>query len=130
MSATLGVIGAIGLTVIAALIIAAFQAEDLPFIGGGEHHSAAFREAAGIQEGNEVRVAGVKVGKVTGIDLEGQHVRIDFRVDHGTELGSRTGRDDPAQDRARPEVPGARPGGPGALDRARSRCRAPPPRTT
>jgi phospholipid/cholesterol/gamma-HCH transport system substrate-binding protein len=85
------VIGAVGLTVVAALIIAAFQAEDLPFIGGGEHHSAAFREAAGIQEGNEVRIAGVKVGKVTGIDLEGQHVRIDFRVDHGTELGSKTG---------------------------------------
>ncbi len=85
------IIGGIGLAVIGALVVAAFQAEDLPFIGGGEHHSAAFREAAGIQEGNEVRVAGVKVGKVTGLDLEGRHVRIDFRVDHGTELGSRTG---------------------------------------
>jgi phospholipid/cholesterol/gamma-HCH transport system substrate-binding protein len=38
-----------------------------------------------------VRIAGVKVGKVTGIELDGGHVRIDFRVDHGTELGSRTG---------------------------------------
>jgi phospholipid/cholesterol/gamma-HCH transport system substrate-binding protein len=84
-------IGAVGLAVIGALIVAAFQAEDLPFIGGGEHHSAAFREAAGLQEGNEVRVAGVKVGKVTGLDLEGQHVRIDFRVDHGTQLGNKTG---------------------------------------
>jgi phospholipid/cholesterol/gamma-HCH transport system substrate-binding protein len=84
------IIGGIGLAVIAALIVAAFQAEDLPIIGGGEHHSAAFREAAGIQEGNEVRVAGVKVGKVTRIDLEGGHVRIDFRVDHGTDLGRRT----------------------------------------
>lgn len=85
------IIGGIGLTVIAALVLLAFQAEDLPIIGGGERHSAAFREAAGLQEGNEVRVAGVKVGKVTGVDLEGRHVRIDFRVDHGTELGDRTG---------------------------------------
>jgi phospholipid/cholesterol/gamma-HCH transport system substrate-binding protein len=85
------VIGAIGLTVIIALVIAAFRAEDLPIIGGGDSYSAAFREAGGLQEDNEVRIAGVKVGKVTGIDLDGGHVRIDFRVDHGTELGSRTG---------------------------------------
>ncbi len=85
------IIGAVGLTVIVALVIAAFRAEDLPIIGGGDSYSAAFREAGGLQEGNEVRIAGVKVGKVTGIDLAGGHVRVDFRVDHDTELGNRTG---------------------------------------
>ncbi|MFL6072170.1 MAG: MCE family protein [Mycobacteriales bacterium] len=89
------VIGAVGLAIIAALIVAAFNAENLPIIGGGTHYSAAFREAGGIKAGNEVRVAGVKVGKVDRISLErdprlGQRVRVDFRVDHGTDLGSQT----------------------------------------
>jgi phospholipid/cholesterol/gamma-HCH transport system substrate-binding protein len=32
----------------------------------------------------------VKVGKVTGVDLERDHVRVDFRVDRSTALGSKT----------------------------------------
>jgi phospholipid/cholesterol/gamma-HCH transport system substrate-binding protein len=74
-------LGAIGLTVVAAATLAAFHADDLPLIGGGDDYSAAFTEAAGIRPENEVRVAGVKVGKVTGVDLDGGHVRVDFRID-------------------------------------------------
>jgi len=84
-------IGVAGIAVIAALAFAAFNADDLPLIGGGDDYSAAFREAAGLQEGNEVRVAGVKVGKVTGVALEGSHVRVDFRVDRDVVLGEKTG---------------------------------------
>ncbi len=38
-----------------------------------------------------MRVAGVKVGKVTAVDLDGDHVRVDFRVGRSTQLGSETG---------------------------------------
>jgi phospholipid/cholesterol/gamma-HCH transport system substrate-binding protein len=84
-------IGAIGLLVIALLVLLAFNASSLPLIGGGTAYSAAFTEAGGIRPDDDVRVAGVKVGKVTGVDLEGDHVRVDFRVTAGTQLGSRTG---------------------------------------
>ncbi|GIH21236.1 MCE family protein [Rugosimonospora africana] len=79
------VIGAIGLVVLAGLVFAAFHAEDLPVIGGGTTYRAAFRDASGLAPGNEVRVAGVKVGKVSSIGLAqgpgGAYVRVQFRVD-------------------------------------------------
>src|SRR5205823_1910207 len=53
---------------------------DLPIIGGGTTYSADFTEAAGLQAGNEVRIAGVKVGTVSSVALEGDHVRVDFKV--------------------------------------------------
>jgi phospholipid/cholesterol/gamma-HCH transport system substrate-binding protein len=76
------VIGAVGLTMIALLMLAAFFSDDLPIIGGGTTYSADFSEAAGLVPGNEVRVAGVKVGKVSSVGLEGDHVKVDFRVDN------------------------------------------------
>ena len=76
------VIGAIGLVVIAALLWAAFNASKLPIIGGGTVYSAQFSEAAGLRANDEVRVAGVKVGTVTSVGLEGDHVRVKFRVKH------------------------------------------------
>jgi len=87
--------GLIGLAVLGALVLGAFHIDDLPIIGGGTGYAAAFRDASGLAPGNEVRVAGVKVGKVTGISLarEGQqaYVRVEFRIDdHGLRLGSDT----------------------------------------
>ena len=58
------VIGAVSLAVIVAFILAAFKAEDLPLIGGGDTYYAAFSEAGGLKANDEVRVAGVRVGKV------------------------------------------------------------------
>jgi phospholipid/cholesterol/gamma-HCH transport system substrate-binding protein len=73
-------IGAVSLTLIALLLVAAFYSDDLPIIGGGTTYSAEFSEAAGLVPGNEVRVAGVKVGKVTGVRLDGNLVRVSFKV--------------------------------------------------
>jgi phospholipid/cholesterol/gamma-HCH transport system substrate-binding protein len=91
------VIGAIGLAVIAALLFGAFNAADLPFIGGGTTYRAAFRDASGLVAGDEVRVAGVKVGTVKTVGLArdrgaATYVRVDFRVDDGAvRLGTDTG---------------------------------------
>src|SRR5690348_13718769 len=74
------VIGAVGLTLIVLLLAMAFSADKLPIIGGGKVYQAAFSEAAGLQPNDEVRVAGVKVGKVTGVDLDGDRVIVHFRV--------------------------------------------------
>lgn len=87
------IIGAASLAVIAALILAAFRAEDLPLIGGGDTYYAAFKEAGGLKANDEVRVAGVRVGKVQMVDLDGSHVRVEFNVDRGVDFGNGTSAD-------------------------------------
>ena len=77
------VIGAIGLVVIVTLLWAAFNAAKLPLIGGGTQYSAIFSEASGLVPDDEVRIAGVKVGTVTGVSLNGPSahtVKVSFRV--------------------------------------------------
>jgi virulence factor Mce-like protein len=73
-------IGAISLTVIAALVFLAFNAQSLPLIGGGTVYRAQFSEAAGLKPDDPVRVAGVKVGKVESLALEHGAVAVEFRV--------------------------------------------------
>ncbi len=85
------VIGAVGVTTLALLAVAAFNADGLPLIGDGETYSAAFSEAGGLKPGDEVRIAGVKVGKVAEVDLDGDHVKVTFRVKGEPGFGTRTG---------------------------------------
>jgi phospholipid/cholesterol/gamma-HCH transport system substrate-binding protein len=85
------IIGAVSIAVIAAFVLAAFKAEDLPLIGGGDVYHASFHEAAGLKPNDDVRVAGVRVGKVDSVDLQGSHVDVTFRVQRGVDFGTRTG---------------------------------------
>ncbi len=85
------VVGAIGLVAIAAVILLSFRAQDLPLIGGGDTYYAAFSEAGGLKVNDEVRIAGVRVGKVESIELDGNQVRVGFRVDTESQFGSETG---------------------------------------
>jgi phospholipid/cholesterol/gamma-HCH transport system substrate-binding protein len=84
------IIGVVSLAVIAAFILAAFRAQDLPLIGGGDVYYAAFSESGGLKANDEVRIAGVRVGKVEEVTLDGDHVRVAFRVDSGNEFGTET----------------------------------------
>jgi phospholipid/cholesterol/gamma-HCH transport system substrate-binding protein len=76
-------IGAIGLAVILAMLLLAFNADKIPFIGGGTTYHADFSDAAGLKTGDDVRVAGVKVGKVTSVDLAGAVVRVGLKITSG-----------------------------------------------
>ncbi|GGM52101.1 ABC transporter substrate-binding protein [Longimycelium tulufanense] len=82
-------VGIVGLAVLATAVAAAFFAEDLPIIGGGTTYRAHFAEAAGLRPDDPVRVAGVKVGKVRDVELEGDHVAVTFKVSDAW-LGDRT----------------------------------------
>jgi phospholipid/cholesterol/gamma-HCH transport system substrate-binding protein len=73
-------VGLIGLAILAVIALLAFDAGNLPIIGGGTTYNALFTEAAGLTPGNEVRVAGVTVGQVTGVALDGNRVKVSFRV--------------------------------------------------
>src|SRR4051794_36544066 len=85
------IIGAISLAVIALLILGAFRAQDLPLIGGGDTYTAAFSESGGLKPDDPVRIAGVRVGKVEKIELDGDHVKVTFRVKTDSEFGTETG---------------------------------------
>jgi len=84
-------IGAIGIALIALLLFGAFNAQNLPLIGSGDSYHAAFSEAGGIRKDDDVRIAGVRVGKVTGIELDGSHVRVDFKISADVAFGPQTG---------------------------------------
>ena len=60
--------------------IVAMNFERLPLVSGTTYQ-ANFSEAAGLMPDNEVRVAGVKVGTVSSVELEGDHVAVKFRVE-------------------------------------------------
>ncbi len=73
-------IGIAGIVVIALGLTVAMYSDDLPIIGGGTSYSAEFSEAAGLQPEDEVRIAGVKVGKVSDVELSGSNVLVTFKV--------------------------------------------------
>jgi phospholipid/cholesterol/gamma-HCH transport system substrate-binding protein len=77
------VIGIVGILVIATLMLVAFNAGNLPIIGGGTTYQADFRDASGLKPDDEVRIAGVRVGKVQDLELGGNHVVISFKIDSG-----------------------------------------------
>jgi phospholipid/cholesterol/gamma-HCH transport system substrate-binding protein len=83
-------IGAIGLTAVAVLVLAALEWQKLPFLNQGRTLSAYFADAGGLRTGNGVEVSGFPVGKVSSIDLDGPGVLVKFKVGNGIHLGNLT----------------------------------------
>ncbi|MFI1680715.1 MCE family protein [Streptomyces sp. NPDC020607] len=69
--------GLLAMTVVGLL---AYNAESLPVIGGGTHYTADFKDSVGLKAGDEVRIAGVRVGKVEDVALDGPKVKVTFEV--------------------------------------------------
>jgi phospholipid/cholesterol/gamma-HCH transport system substrate-binding protein len=78
-----------GLAILAVIALLTYFSGNLPFLGGGTGYTAYFAEAAGLQPGNEVRIAGVTVGQVTGVSLAGAKVAVAFQV-RNEWVGNRT----------------------------------------
>jgi len=51
--------------------------------GDRTHYSAAFTDVTGLLSGNEVRIAGVRVGKVDAVELDGKLAKVSFSLDEG-----------------------------------------------
>ena len=79
----------VGLVLLAVIAFLVFDSANLPIIGGGTGYTAYFAEDAGLQPGNEVRIAGVVVGRVTGVSLAGNKVAVAFKV-KGAWVGNQT----------------------------------------
>jgi len=87
------VIGAVSIVTLALLLVAALRANDLPLIGGGETYYASFAEAGGLKVKDEVRIAGVRVGQVTSVELDGNSVKVGFKIKTDQEFGDLTQAD-------------------------------------
>ena len=80
-------IGLAGSLVLLMFALLAFRAQDLPvFNGGGTIYKADFVEASNLKKDREVRIAGVKVGKVLKVEIEGDHVVVSFRLKKNTSV--------------------------------------------
>ncbi|MCH9721708.1 MAG: MCE family protein [Actinomycetia bacterium] len=78
-------IGLVALTVLAALLATLVI---ITKVGPGyKRISADFLQAAALLPGNPVTVAGIPVGTVTGLKLNGDHVTVDMRVQNTIDLG-------------------------------------------
>lgn len=108
-------IGIIGIAAIALMMLAAFRADRLPIIGSGDTYHAQFAEIGALKTGNEVRVAGVSVGKVNKIELAGNKVLVTFKIDKGTKFGTETGADIRVRTLLGAEYLAITPEGPGQL---------------
>jgi phospholipid/cholesterol/gamma-HCH transport system substrate-binding protein len=84
-------IGIAGTLILLMFSLLTFSAQSLPvFNGGGQVYKANFVEAANLQKDREVRIAGVKAGKVLTVEIEGDHVVVSFRLKQGTQVGRLT----------------------------------------
>src|SRR5690348_17089842 len=83
------IVAIVGLVLLAAIGLVTFDSANLPIIGGGTGYTAYLAEDAGLAAGNEVRVAGVTVGHVTGVALAGNKVAVSFKV-KGAWVGNQT----------------------------------------
>lgn len=84
------VIGALSLAVIVLMLLAAFRAQDLPLIGGGDTYYAMFDDTGGLRAQDEVRMAGVRVGVVDKVELDSGKVKVTFKVTSDDEFGTQT----------------------------------------
>src|SRR5581483_9908069 len=81
-------VGAITVTVLVALVAVLFVPSG--FALGKSTYHAELPEAGGLTTGDEVRVAGVPVGKVSHLRVTRAIVLADFRIDKSVHLGSAT----------------------------------------
>lgn len=84
------VVGGVTLSIVVMLVLVAFYSDDLPIIGNDSTtYSAHFADSAGLAEGDDVQVAGVAVGEVERVELDGDQVLVSFTV-RDVELGDLT----------------------------------------
>jgi phospholipid/cholesterol/gamma-HCH transport system substrate-binding protein len=90
-------VGLVSVGVLTLLMLFAFSLNQLTFLRRVHDVKADFADAAGLNGGNEVRVAGLKVGKVKSVELAEpdargvtDRVRVVMEISNGIELGDLT----------------------------------------
>ncbi|NUR90649.1 MAG: MCE family protein [Nonomuraea sp.] len=88
-------VGLVSVTVLGVMLVATFLVGNLGLLEGGYLMSGVFADSGGLRTGNDVRVAGVRVGKVTEVrpDYARGVVVVTWKVDDGVRLGRATRAD-------------------------------------
>ncbi len=80
------IVGIISIITITAATTFAFFIDRIPALKQAYEVQAEFSDAAGLQVENQVRVAGIKVGTVSGVELEDDHVLVTMEIENGMEV--------------------------------------------
>ncbi len=81
----------IGVAVVGVIAVALVGALGLGRMGLGKStYTADFAQAAGLSVGDQITVAGVNVGRVQGLRLDGSHVAVQMEVDDNVPMGRAT----------------------------------------
>jgi phospholipid/cholesterol/gamma-HCH transport system substrate-binding protein len=84
------VLAGVGSLLLILAVLAAVNFSRLPFVSNEATYQAHFADSAGLQRGDPVSVAGVDVGNVSGLALDGAQVLVTFTVQQGIPLGNAT----------------------------------------
>ncbi|WP_084956402.1 MlaD family protein [Thermoactinospora rubra] len=88
-------VGLTSVAVLGTILVATFLVGTLGLLEGGYTMSGIFADSGGLKSGDDVRVAGVRVGEVTEVrpDYRQGHVVVTWRVDDEVRLGRQTRAD-------------------------------------
>ena len=81
-------VGIVSLIGLALLFVLVFEFKKFPFISNTYTLKAEFADAAGLNTDNDVRVAGIKVGRVTHVKLERDRVLVTLAIQKGVDVPS------------------------------------------
>ncbi|HVV12668.1 MCE family protein [Amycolatopsis sp.] len=118
-----GIFGAAGLAV---LLAVALNVGSIGSMIVGTSYTAAFAEAGGLHADDDVLVSGYRVGSVSSVDLDGDHVKVSFTV-QDVRLGQATGASIKTKSALGTKYLALDPEGPGELEPG---SEIPPSRTT
>jgi len=79
-------VGLVSILVLALIFLVAFDLKSLPFVSKSYTLTAEFADAAGLAPGDDVRVAGLKIGTVKGVKLAGDRVLVTLQLQHGIKI--------------------------------------------
>lgn len=83
-------IGVWGVAGVVVLMAVSLNYDRIPYINGMHGATAYVADAAGLNTGDEVQVAGMKVGSVRKIQLDGDTARVQFDISTKVDLGTDT----------------------------------------
>jgi phospholipid/cholesterol/gamma-HCH transport system substrate-binding protein len=83
-------VGLVSIIVLVVAVLIAVNFSRLPLISNNTTYRADFADSGGLQTGDIVTVAGVRVGQIIKLALHGDRVRVSFTVGAGVHLGAET----------------------------------------
>lgn len=87
------VLGYIAIGVIAFIVLVSLNAANIKDFVTLRGYSAEFSDAGGLRVGDSVRVSGLTVGRVRSIQIKGNSVKVEFKLDKDIRLGAATTAD-------------------------------------